>query len=471
MILQDIAAPAVSPDHTLDWPTSDLLQALPVAVYTTDAAGLITAYNDAAAELWGTRPELGSDRWCGSWRLYWPDGTPMDHGECPMAVTLTEGREIRGAEAMAERPDGTRVPFLAFPTLLRDAAGRIAGAVNTLVDITEQKRDAEIRQRLSAIVASSHDAIISKDLDGVVATWNKSAERVFGYTAEEAVGKSITILMPDDRKDEERLILERIRNGEMVDHFETIRVRKDGSRVPISLTISPVRSDDGRIIGVSKIARDITDEKESRDRIQTLMQEVNHRVKNQFAVILSMVRETSRSAKSLDEFERQVQERIMALSRSHDLLVDGEWRGATIFDLLASHIRPFGDEGRVSMSGPLLTLQPIVVQYLGIAFHELATNSAKYGALSQPGGAISVEWTVDGSGEEKRFGLVWTETGGPELGPCREAGFGSIVLQRLAPAAVNGTGTIEYRRDGVTWRLEAPLESLGSERDAGIAFT
>jgi two-component sensor histidine kinase len=105
-----------------------------------------------------------------------------------------------------------------------------------------------------------------------------------------------------------------------------------------------------------------------------------------------------------------------------------------------------------------------------MAVHELATNSAKYGALSQPGGAISVKWTVNGSGEAKRFGLVWTETGGPEVRPCREAGFGSIVLQRLAPAAIDGTGTIEYRRDGVTWRLEAPLESLGSERDAGIAF-
>lgn len=127
----------------------DVVEALPAAVYTTDAAGRITLYNQAAAELWGCRPKLGVDQWCGSWRLYWPDGTPLPHDECPMAMALKQNRQIKGAEAVAERPDGVRVPFLAYPTPLRDADGNLVGAVNMMVDITERKR-AEQRLELLA---------------------------------------------------------------------------------------------------------------------------------------------------------------------------------------------------------------------------------------------------------------------------------------------------------------------------------
>lgn len=123
-----------------------LLEALPAAIYTTDAQGRITFYNQAAVELSGSRPEIGSDKWCVSWRLYNPDGSPLPHDECPMAVALKEGRPVRGAEAVAERPNGDKVPFIPYPTPLYDASGAISGAVNMLVDITERKR-AEGRQK------------------------------------------------------------------------------------------------------------------------------------------------------------------------------------------------------------------------------------------------------------------------------------------------------------------------------------
>jgi PAS domain S-box-containing protein len=125
----------------------DLLAAIPAAIYTTDARGKITYYNEAAVELAGRTPVLGSDEWCVTWKLYWPDGTPMRHDECPMAVALKEGRAIRNAEALAERPDGTRVPFIPYPTPLRDARGNIVGAINMLVDISERK-EAETQQRV-----------------------------------------------------------------------------------------------------------------------------------------------------------------------------------------------------------------------------------------------------------------------------------------------------------------------------------
>jgi PAS domain S-box-containing protein len=164
---------------------AELLDMLPVAVYTTDAQGRITYYNEAAAELWGQRPQLGTDQWCGSWRLYWPDGRPLPHDECPMAMTLKEGRPVRGLEAIAERPDGTRIRFQPCPTRLLNAVGKVTGAINLFVDVTEQHRADMELARLAAIVASSDDAIISKTLDGQISSWNAGATRTFGYQAKE----------------------------------------------------------------------------------------------------------------------------------------------------------------------------------------------------------------------------------------------------------------------------------------------
>src|SRR5215471_9197824 len=147
---------------------TELLDALPIAVYTTDAEGRITYYNEAAAELWGQRPELGSSQWCGSWKIYWPDGRPLPHDQCPMARTLKEGRPVRGIEAIAERPDGTRVNFLPVPTPLRDASGRLTGAISLLMDVTERHANEVHAARLAAIVATSDDAIVSKTLEGRV---------------------------------------------------------------------------------------------------------------------------------------------------------------------------------------------------------------------------------------------------------------------------------------------------------------
>lgn len=150
--------PASSPASEME----AILQALPAAIYTTDLEGRITFYNEAAAKLWGVRPELHRSEFCGSWKLYWPDGSYLPHDQCPMAIALKEGRAIRGKEAIAERPDGTRVPFLAHPTPLFDQAGILTGAVNMLVDISGRQEAELAAQRLAAIVESSDDAILSR---------------------------------------------------------------------------------------------------------------------------------------------------------------------------------------------------------------------------------------------------------------------------------------------------------------------
>ncbi|WP_352816761.1 PAS domain S-box protein [Mesorhizobium sp. M0435] len=438
--------------------SADLMQALPVAVYTTDRQGYITFFNEAAADLWGYRPVIGQDRWCGSWKLRHLDGRPMAHDECPMAVALLEERDVRGGRAIVERPDGQFIPFSAHPALLRDAAGEVVGAINTLLDLRTQALADDVGIRLAAIVESSMDAIVSKDLNGIITSWNDAAQRLFGYTPAEAIGRPVTILIPPDHLDEEAMIISRIRAGERIPSYETIRQRKDGTLVPVSLTISPIRDGIGRIIGASKIARDISPHKESERRIRTLMREVNHRVKNQYSVIVSMIRETSKLAETPEAFLSQVRERIMALSESHDLLVDAEWRGATIGELIHAQTKAFATQARLSMSGPMIMLQPNAVQYLGIAFHELATNSVKHGALSRHDGRVEVEWTVmpaaDGS---DGFRLVWRELDGPLVDENTRRGFGTVVLKRVTPQALSGTGRLEFDRSGITWTLEAPL--------------
>ena len=142
----------------------DLFNALPAAIYITDANGRIIFSNEAAVTLWGCRPELGKSKFCGSWKRYAPDGTPLPHDQIPMALALKEKRPIRGMEAIAERPDGTRVHFITHPTPLFDASGNLIGAVNMLVDITERKHVEEVGQRLSAIVESSDDAFSVRTL-------------------------------------------------------------------------------------------------------------------------------------------------------------------------------------------------------------------------------------------------------------------------------------------------------------------
>src|SRR6266850_820349 len=243
---------------------------VPVAVYTCDADGIIQDYNRRAVELWGAEPGQNGEkpRFCGSYKIYYPDGRPMPHEECPMARAL-RGEKLtpKDLEIVVERPDGERRDVIPAPRVLTDEHGKIAGAVNCLFDITERKRAETAAMRLAAVVQSSHDAVAAKNLNGIITDWNQSAERIFGYKPKEIVGKSVLTLIPKDRQDEEQEILRRIRRGESLDHYETVRCRKDGQLIDVSLTISPIKNPKGEIVGVSKIARDITDQKQTERRL------------------------------------------------------------------------------------------------------------------------------------------------------------------------------------------------------------
>jgi PAS domain S-box-containing protein len=249
---------------------TNLVERLPIALYVCEApSGQIRFYNHRAADLWGRAPRLenGDERFCGSSRLFRLDGAFLPHAESPMAVALRRGDD-QDEEVVIERPDGSRLRARVSVAALRDAEGRIVGAAGTLQNVSGIAQDEEYAARLAAIVASADDAIVSKTLDGHITSWNRAAERMFGYSEAEVVGKPITLIIPHERLHEEDEILSRLRRGESIEHFETERLTKDGRLIPISLTISPVRDARGRIVGASKVARDVSEQRRLRRELE-----------------------------------------------------------------------------------------------------------------------------------------------------------------------------------------------------------
>jgi PAS domain S-box-containing protein len=444
---------------------TSVLNALPVAIYTTDAAGNITFCNNEVATLWGCNPHIGSAEWSSCWNLFWPDGRPMPYEKCPMAVALRERRAVRGAEVVAEHRDGTRVRLLAYPTPLFDDK-KLLGAVNMLVQVGEPNGKSYFEQRLATIVECSEDAIVSKDLNGVITTWNRAAERLFGYTADEAVGRPIMMLIPDDRHDEEVRILESIRRGNPVARYETQRRRKDGSIVPIALTVSPLRDGSGRIIGASKIARDISDQVRMREQQALVLNEMSHRVKNVLAVAGGLIGLSARSAQSPKAMARAVQERLGAYSRAHELtrsVAHGESGGSTGYTTLhtlleaitAPYLAEEGEENNFSIEGDDVTIDSNATASLALVLHEFATNAAKHGALSVSDGSVRVTICCRGGQTE----LEWMERGGPHLAgpPCRQ-GFGSVLASRTVEGQLNGMLRYDWRPDGVVISMTLPFD-------------
>ena len=431
-----------------------VLDCLPAAVYTTDAQGRITYYNEAAADLWGYRPQLGSATWCGSWKLFWLDGRPMAHDECPMAEALRTGKAVRGVEAIAERPDGSRVQFAPYPTPLFDASGTLLGGVNMLVDVTDRRGSEETALRLASIVDSSDDAIVSKDLTGTIQSWNAGAQRLFGYTADEVIGRSITILMPPDRVNEEPDILARIVRGERVEHYETVRRRKDGSLVDISLTVSPLRAHGGRIIGASKIARDITDRRRGQEQANLLLSEMKHRLKNSLSIVQAIASQTLGSITPQEQ--AAFAGRLQALAGAQDLLTLKNLRSVPLREVLIRALSPFQERHaeRIVLDGvDDLWLDAGKVTLLSMGLHELATNAAKYGALSNDTGAVHLSWRVTSAEDGRRVKLTWQESGGPRVETPTRKGFGSLLLEQALKSEL-GRASLEFLPDGVVCTVE-----------------
>jgi PAS domain S-box-containing protein len=344
---------------------------------------------------------------------------------------------------------GELLPVLYNIFPVRDSSGAITAYGTVTRNLTESKL-AETRLRsLASIVESSDDAIVSKSLDGIITNWNRGAERVFGYTAEEVIGQPITIVIPGDRHSEEREILTRIRRGERIDHYETLRRRKDGSLIVVSLTVSPVRDAEGQIIGASKIARDITGQKRSQEQIATLAREAEHRSKNLLATVQATVMLSQ--SETLDGLKRAIEGRIQSLANVHSLFVKTRWIGADLSTIAAQELAPYSEKNqqRVRIDGPPVLLEPNLAQIIAMTLHELATNAAKYGALAVADGQVELKWSHGANGQ---LHLRWTESGGPKVQEPTVKGFGGRIIEQMI-AQQSGKAHFDWRPDGLVCEL------------------
>ena len=417
-----------------------------------DLQGYMQEVNDLAVDWCGYRREEVLDR--PFWDTPWWRGTD----EAKARIRFATQQALAGLEFREELPywtaDGSErvVDFAMHP--IRNQSGAIMFLYPTGVDISERKRvEADLRdseQRLryvAAIVESSDDAIVSKNLDGIITSWNRGAERIFGYTAEEAVGQPIMIVIPQDRQSEEREILTRIRRGERIDHFETVRQRRHGSLINVSLTVSPVKNAEGKIIGASKIARDITEQKRSQERIATLAREAEHRSKNVLASVQAAVNLSQ--AETPEGLKQAIEGRIRALANVHSLFVESRWIGAELSTIAAQELDPYAAKERVRIEGPPVLLEPNAAQAVAVTLHELATNAAKYGSLSGPGGRVELTWV---HGEDKRLVMRWTETGGPAVQVPTREGFGSRVIDRMI-RQLKGKTRFDWHPEGLVCEI------------------
>jgi len=462
----------------------------------------------------------------------------------------------------------------------KDEQGNVQGWIASIIDVTERKRGEQVAQQLACIVEFSDDAIVSKDINGIIVSWNRGAQRLFGYSADDIVGKPLTILMPPERQEEGPQILARIRRGERIDHYETVRQRNDGGLVDIALTVSPLKDTEGKIVGASMIARDITERKQAerawrareaeleavisrtpfmlircspdlryrfvspayaemlgrrredivgrsivdvigeeafktilprinkvlageraeyegevhyqsigkrflhgvytpdkdergevigwiasildvteRRRAEAqrdlLIAEVNHRVKNTLATVISIAHQSFSEDKSFDDAQRSFNSRIRALAQSHTRLADANWSGISLETIIRDETAPYRNSSNVNIVGPGVILNPKCAVSLGMAIHELTTNAAKYGALSAKNGSIQVSWETAPS--ENQIRITWVERGGPTVMPPRRSGFGRRLLERALASDLGGTVKLDFPEEGLTCLIAFPL--------------
>ncbi|WP_152024943.1 sensor histidine kinase [Candidatus Filomicrobium marinum] len=320
--------------------------------------------------------------------------------------------------------------------------------------------------RLSALVASSGDAIISIDLDGTIRSWNKGAEELFGYREDEISGQPKTVIVPEHRSSEFGDLRRQILSGESV-RVETQRRHKDGTIIDVSLNSAPIRRPDGTIFAISSIIHDIRDRKAAEEHAALLMREIAHRSKNQLAIIQCIANQTAKHTSSKEEFVDAFEQRLCGFAASHDLLTHWNWIDVPLDQLVRGQLEVFVQwpSPQVDADGPSVKLDAASAQALGLALHELATNSTKYGALSIGSGHIKISWSRKSNGQsEPLLDVAWLETGGPEVVTPTRRGFGSFVIEQMASASLSGEARIDYRPQGIVWRISFPYPGVGQHQ-------
>lgn len=461
--------------------TVDLMLAAEAQIVLFCGPEFVALYNDAYAPTIGDKHPRALGRPAEeNWSELWTDLEPLLRGVLETGETFS----ARDRPFYIERSGlvGETVYFDISYSAVRAQDGTVEAVLCIVSETTARVLAAakvrESEQRFRALVNASSDVVYRMSPD-----WQEMHELDGRGFLSSAQGPAIRwrdeYLFPEDQASIQAAIERAIMERGVFELEHRVR-RADGSAGWTTSRAIPIVDDTGSILEWFGMAADITEKRASEQQIQLLMREVNHRVKNQYAVILSMIRETSKRATDPRAFEHQIRERIMALSRSHDLLVLNDWRGAGMADLVREHLRPFGHEERISPCGPDVTLRLNAVQNIGMALHELGTNATKYGALAGDAGTVRMDWRVAPAPEGSDFELVWEEhfsepAAAADAEPHK--GFGSVVLQRVVPTSLSGSASMERLPGLVRWTLSAPLANVvvaggaeldGDEQIAGL---
>lgn len=339
----------------------------------------------------------------------------------------------------------------------------MAGARKLTPEERRAAKKAAVDARYRAIVDTAVDAIVVIDEQGRIEAFNPAAERLFGYPASEMIGRNVNRLMPEPYHGEHDGYLHRYREtGErriIGIGREVEGLRCDGTTFPLELSIAEWRDDGRRFF--TGVMRDVTARKRA-DELQRLMiNELNHRVKNTLATVQSVAGQTLRNAESMDEARDNLTRRLLALARGHDILTRESWDGAEMINIVDAVVAAHGDAERFVLDGPSVRLPPKATLALSMALHELMTNAAKYGALSNAVGRVALTWRKTASEAGERLCLTWEETDGPVVSTPSRQGFGSRLITGGLARELGGSVTLDYPPGGVVCQIDAELGRTG----------
>lgn len=357
-----------------------------------------------------------------------------------------------GAEIAMTPPDGRSLALFASSTPLV-AGDRTLWSI-VVADLTRQA----LRLRYEAIIEASEDAIYALSPDLVIETWNGGAEKLFGYGAAEAIGRSDLDLCSDAGRVALTALAARVRDEGVAVKADIERRRKDGLPVSTIHSLAPVGGAGGSLAGFAAVAHDITERRAAEETQRLLLSELSHRIGNTLAIVQSIANQTLRHSPSPAAFAAAFTGRLQALSRAHDALTAGKWRVAELSRLVREQllVGGTGDAERVSISGPEVRLGAQTALALALMLHELGTNARKHGALAAPGGRASISWTVEQSPTQPELRLSWREEDGPKVRPPKRRGFGSALIEQSL-RSIGGAAEVSFKAAGVHCDMRVPL--------------
>jgi PAS domain S-box-containing protein len=447
----------------------ELLGALPAAIHTTDTAGRITFCNKAAVDLWGVSPEIGKDKCSDLGRMYYPDGTLMPADASPTKLCLRERRAVVGRETIFERPDGRRIPVIPCPAPLTDEEGEVVGVVSMKLDISELKKaERALAERNIQLALAGKAALVGSfayDTDTEIMQISEGYAALHGLpegTVEMARSECLATVHPGDIEQVRHLRTEAF-DACRHEYSVEYRIVRAGAEVRWVETRCFISYDgEGHAHRVVGVSIDITERKRVEEQQRKLVAELDHRVKNVLATVQAVAAHTMDASGSMEHFVAALDGRIRSMGSTHELLSHRRWLGIPLAELVQRELAPYTTGANTEISGPEVMLSAEAGQVMAMVLHELATNAAKYGALSSPSGQVSIGWRLSRNGSASdRLVFKWRETGGPLIVSPRKSSYGMHVVRELVPYELGGTVDYVLSPEGAHCQMAIPLAQLG----------